>query len=118
MSGGQKQRVALARAILKDVPILLLDEATSALDAMSESLIQKSIGILSRNKTIVIVAHRLSTVEHADQIIVLDQGKIVERGTHSELLIRKGLYASLYEQDHRPGSKDQNGGAYAAAEME
>lgn len=95
LSGGQRQRVSIARAILKDAPILLLDEATSALDNESERLVQKALENLMRGRTSIIVAHRLSTIEQADRIIVMDEGKIVEQGSHSELLAANGYYAKL-----------------------
>ncbi len=95
LSGGQKQRIAIARAILRDAPILLLDEATSALDAESESAVQKAVEALARNRTTLIVAHRLATVKKADRIIVFDAGKIVAQGTHDSLVAQDGLYARL-----------------------
>ncbi|MGB1076709.1 MAG: ABC transporter ATP-binding protein [Bdellovibrionales bacterium] len=98
LSGGQKQRISIARAILRDAPILLLDEATSALDNKSEALIQNSMKTLEKGKTTVIIAHRLSTVQNADNIIVLDQGKIVEQGNHKQLIKKKGVYNQLYHQ--------------------
>ncbi|HVX04603.1 MAG TPA: lipid A export permease/ATP-binding protein MsbA [Rhodanobacteraceae bacterium] len=101
LSGGQRQRVAVARALLKDAPILILDEATSALDTESERLIQQALHKLMENRTTLVIAHRLSTVEHADQIVVLDQGHVVERGTHAELLAHGGKYASLYHLQFR-----------------
>jgi len=97
LSGGQRQRIAIARALLKDAPILILDEATSALDTESERHIQAALAQLLRNRTTFVIAHRLSTVEQADRIIVLDGGAIVEQGTHAELLARGGLYAQLYQ---------------------
>jgi ATP-binding cassette subfamily B protein len=96
LSGGEKQRVAIARTILKAPPILMLDEATSALDSHTEHEIQDALERVARERTSLVIAHRLSTVVHADNIIVLDQGVIVERGTHPELLARGGLYASLW----------------------
>ena len=101
LSGGQRQRIAVARALLKNAPILVLDEATSALDTESERLIQDALSRLMKNRTTLVIAHRLSTVEHADQIVVLDQGHIVERGTHAELLARGGKYAALYHLQFR-----------------
>ena len=96
LSGGQRQRIAIARAILKNAPILVLDEATSALDTESERLIQQALQRLMRDRTTLVIAHRLSTIEHADQIAVMDQGKIVERGTHAELIALAGHYAALH----------------------
>jgi subfamily B ATP-binding cassette protein MsbA len=96
LSGGQRQRVAIARALLKDAPVLILDEATSALDTESERRIQEALDKLVRNRTTLVIAHRLSTVEQADRIIVMDEGAIVESGTHAELLARGGTYAQLY----------------------
>jgi ATP-binding cassette subfamily B protein len=96
LSGGEKQRVAIARTILKAPPILMLDEATSALDSHTEREIQDALERVARERTSLVIAHRLSTVVHADNIIVLDQGQIVEQGTHPELLAKGGLYASLW----------------------
>jgi len=106
LSGGQRQRIAIARAILKNAPILVLDEATSALDTESERLIQQALQRLMRDRTTVVIAHRLSTIEHADQIAVMDQGRIVERGTHAELLGLGGHYAALHRMQFHDGGAD------------
>jgi ATP-binding cassette subfamily B protein len=98
LSGGEKQRVAIARVILKNPRILILDEATSALDTHSERLIQAALEPLMENRTTLAIAHRLSTILAADIILVVNQGEIVERGTHEELLERGGLYARLYNE--------------------
>lgn len=96
LSGGQRQRIAIARAILKDAPILVLDEATSALDSESEKLIQDALKRLMEHKTTIVVAHRLSTIQKMDEIIVMDHGKIIEQGSHSELTRLSGTYSKLW----------------------
>ena len=101
LSGGQKQRLSIARLFLKNPPILILDEATSALDNATEQMIQSALDTLSQNKTTLVVAHRLSTIKNADQIVVLTEKGIIEKGTHEELLERDGLYASLYRSQFK-----------------
>ena len=108
LSGGQRQRLAIARAILKDAPILILDEATSALDTESERKIQQALNTLTKGRTTLVIAHRLSTIEHADKIIVLDDGIILESGTHLELLNKKGQYARLHELQFRNNEKNSH----------
>ena len=97
LSGGQRQRIALARAILKDAPVLVLDEATAAVDNDTEAAIQRSLDQITRNRTTVVIAHRLSTVRHADRIVVMEQGRIVEQGRHDQLLAHGGVYANLWQ---------------------
>ncbi len=101
LSGGQRQRIAIARALLKNAPILILDEATSALDTESERYIQQAMEQLMQNRTTLVIAHRLSTIEHADRILVMEQGKIVEQGSHAELLERDGIYSKLHAMQFR-----------------
>src|SRR5690606_17429621 len=95
LSGGQRQRVAIARAFLKDAPVLILDEATSHLDAVNEQAVRRSLDQLQANRTTIVIAHRLSTIRDADLIVVLDEGRVAETGTHPALLARGGLYAQL-----------------------
>src|SRR5262249_54736071 len=132
LSGGEKQRVAIARTILKGPPILLLDEATSALDSHTEKEIQDALDRVSRDRTTLVIAHRLSTIVGADEIIALDRGKIVERGTHQQLLARGGLYASMWnrqreaeeareklaraEEESKPRGAEAEEGALTAAD--
>jgi subfamily B ATP-binding cassette protein MsbA len=106
LSGGERQRVAIARAIFKDPALLLLDEATSNLDSESELLVQEALEVLFRGRTVFVIAHRLSTIQRADRILVLDQGRIVETGTHAELVKRPGLYQKLHRLQFRLAESD------------
>jgi subfamily B ATP-binding cassette protein MsbA len=111
LSGGQRQRLAIARAVLADAPVLILDEATSALDAESERLVQRALANLIRNRTTIVIAHRLSTVRRADMIVVMERGRIVETGSHLELLARDGLYRRLYELQFADEEEDETVGS-------
>ena len=92
LSGGEKQRISIARAILKNAPIVILDEATASVDPENEHLIQQAISNLTHGKTIIVIAHRLATIENADQILVVDEGRITQRGTHKQLSVQEGIY--------------------------
>ncbi|MEM7399413.1 MAG: ATP-binding cassette domain-containing protein, partial [Pseudomonadota bacterium] len=106
LSGGQRQRIAIARAVLRDAPILLLDEATSALDTTNETLVQKALDTVMDGRTTLVIAHRLSTVVNADRILVIDEGQLVESGTHQELIARNGLYARLASLQFAPDAAE------------
>ena len=97
LSGGERQRISIARALLKDAPIVVLDEATASIDPENEQLIQQALTELMREKTVVVIAHRLATIEHADQILVVEDGTVVQRGTHEELLAQEGVYRRFVE---------------------
>jgi subfamily B ATP-binding cassette protein MsbA len=107
LSGGQRQRIAIARALLKDAPLLILDEATSALDTESERHIQAALDHVVKNRTTLVIAHRLSTIEKADLILVMDEGRIVERGSHAQLLEQNGYYARLHAKEFEEGDEPQ-----------
>src|SRR3546814_448203 len=107
LSGGEKQRVAIARTILKNPPILILDEATSALDTRTEAEIQSALADVSRSRTTIVIAHRLSTVVDADEIVVLDAGRVAERGTHQQLMARAGIYADMWARQQADREKEE-----------
>jgi ABC-type multidrug transport system fused ATPase/permease subunit len=98
LSGGQRQRIAIARVLLKNAPILIMDEATSALDSEVEAAIQENLEILMQGKTVIAIAHRLSTIAAMDRLIVLEQGEVIEQGTHEQLLAKSGVYAKLWQR--------------------
>ncbi len=106
LSGGEKQRVAIARTLVKDPPILILDEATSALDSRTEAEIQATLAQVSDQRTTIVIAHRLSTIVDADEIVVLDAGRVAERGTHAALLRKNGLYAEMWTRQQAEGDED------------
>ena len=111
LSGGERQRVAVARAFLRDAPVLILDEPTSSVDSKTEEVILDALDRLMVGRTTFLIAHRLSTVRRADQILVLDHGRLVEQGTHHELLRRGGLYRQLHDLQTRPGAAPRGPGA-------
>jgi subfamily B ATP-binding cassette protein MsbA len=106
LSGGQRQRIAIARALLKDAPLLVLDEATSALDTESERYIQSALDEVMVGRTTLVIAHRLSTIEQADMILVMDQGQLVEQGSHQQLIAQQGLYAHLHQLQFKSTGDD------------
>jgi subfamily B ATP-binding cassette protein MsbA len=116
LSGGQRQRIAIARALLKDAPILLLDEATSALDTESEREVQRALDRLMEHRTCLVIAHRLSTIRHATRIAVLVAGRVVELGTHDELMVRGGEYARLYQLQFAPLERERPAGVAPGAQ--
>nr|WP_226814228.1 ATP-binding cassette domain-containing protein [Collinsella aerofaciens] len=109
LSGGERQRLSIARALLKDAPVVLLDEATASLDPENETLIQKAVGALCAGKTVIVIAHRLRTIAHADKIVVLDDGLVVEEGAHDDLVSANGLYRRLWDLQLQSSSWGANG---------
>jgi ATP-binding cassette subfamily B protein len=116
LSGGERQRIAIARVVLKDPRILILDEATSHLDSISESLIQEALQTVMKDRTNLVIAHRLSTVKSADKILVMNEGGLVERGSHQELVQKNGLYKELYLTQFQPSLKPQDEATLIAAD--
>ena len=104
LSGGEKQRISIARAMLKDAPIVLLDEATASVDPDNEKYIQQAISELVKDKTLIVIAHKLATIKNADQIIVLDEGKIIQKGVHNQLIEEQGIYSTLWKRRTRARS--------------
>ena len=104
LSGGEKQRISIARAMMKDAPVIFLDEATANVDPENENELVKAVAALTKEKTVIMIAHRLKTVEHADQILVVDHGRIVQRGTHAELLARDGIYKNFISERREAAS--------------
>jgi len=117
LSGGQRQRVAIARAMLKNAPILLLDEATSALDTESERQVQAALDALMKDRTTLVIAHRLSTIENADQVVVLEDGRVIEIGTHAELLRQGKAYALLYQAQFGEAGRQRVAQAFSVERM-
>jgi ABC-type multidrug transport system fused ATPase/permease subunit len=117
LSGGEKQRVAIARALLKDAPILIMDEATSSLDTLTERCVQQMVKQSTGHQTVLTIAHRLSTSRHADQILVMNKGEIVEKGNHDELLELDGLYADLWRKQVEAGLEDNQPSVVAGSMM-